>query len=99
MHEPFPTTFGEALEAAGAELDAERQRGQPVTESWLERMQKRFREAYPLGYEGEWMLAELNAESERASSVPLDAHCRSAIWALNELRVRVRLGLPQLPTP
>jgi hypothetical protein len=71
----------------------------PVTESWLERMQRRFREAYPLGYEGERMLARLNTESERAMSVPLDAHGRSGIWALNELRVRVRLGLPKLPTP
>ena len=58
VREPFPTTFDEALKAAGAELEAERQGGVPVAETWLEWMQKRFREAYPLGRDGEQMLAE-----------------------------------------
>jgi hypothetical protein len=87
VREPFPTSFDEALKAAGAELEAERQRGVPVAETWLEWMQKRFREAYALGRDGEQMLAEVNADSERASTTPLDNRGRSEIAALNELRV------------
>lgn len=58
-----------------------------------------FYASYPLGPEGERMLAELNAASERVSTGgPLDATTRVMISNLNECRVRETLGLPQVPT-
>lgn len=62
------------------------------------RLIKWFLRDNPLGDEGERMLAEANAESERNSVVPLDDQTRAVLSNLNEAAVREHLGLPRVPT-
>jgi hypothetical protein len=65
----------------------------------LDRMLEKFCAAYPLGPEGERLLAEMNEQSRLASTGEWNEDVAGMVSALNEASVREQLGLPQIPTP